>query len=116
MKRALFCLSILWMLSPWAWADASAEIQHLLKFIGGSGCTFVRNGEAHDSPAARKHIEGKYAYAKRWIETTEQFIEYTATKSSLSGERYRVICDGQEEPSADWLTRELERYRASGGD
>jgi hypothetical protein len=115
MKRALVCFPILLILSHLAWADTVAEIRHLLGFIGGSGCTFVRNAESHDSAAAREHIEKKYAYVKRWIDTAEQFIEYTATKSSVSGEVYRVICNGRDEPSADWLTRELKSFRDSGG-
>jgi hypothetical protein len=115
MKRTLFFLPVFCLLSHWAWADATAEIQHLLGYIGGSDCSFVRNGQEHDSAAARDHIENKYDYARRWIETAEQFIAYTATKSSISGELYQVICDGRKEPSAVWLTRELKRFRAAGG-
>lgn len=95
------------------YADTQSEIDHLLGFIETSDCVFVRNGSQHDAAAARDHIERKYAYAKRWINTTEQFIEYTATKSSTTGKRYSVICAGREEPSADWLKRELRRFRAS---
>ena len=64
--------------------------------------------------AARSHIERKYEYAKRWIRTAEQFIEHTATKSSISGEPYSVTCSGREELSSDWLKRELERFRTAG--
>ena len=110
--RAFVCLfAILWVQSFCAWADASTEIQHLLSFIGSSGCTFVRNGEEYDAAAARSHIERKYEYAKRWIRTAEQFIEHTAAESSISGEPYGVICSGREERSSDWLKRELERFR-----
>jgi hypothetical protein len=92
--------------------EPRCEIEHLLTFIGKSQCSFIRNGEAHDSADARAHIQRKYDYAKRWIETSEQFIEYTATRSSTTNRAYSVICKGREEPSADWLTRELERLRA----
>jgi hypothetical protein len=100
-----------------AWADTAAEIDHLLGFIASSPCRFVRNGEEYDAADARAHIARKYNYAKRWIQTAEQFIEYTATKSSTSGQSYRVICPGRDEPSADWLMRELVRFREaeSGG-
>ena len=87
----------------------------MLDLIGSSDCTFVRNGEAHDAAAARDHIQGKYDYARRWIQSAEQLIEHAATKSSISGIPYRVICAGREEPSSDWLTRELARFRAESG-
>lgn len=118
MRKALAVFLILGSISLGAWADAAAEINHLLGFIGGSPCRFVRNGDEYDAPAARAHIERKYDYAKRWIQTAEQFIEYAATKSSITGASYRVICSGREESSADWLRRELARFRAglrSGG-
>ena len=104
-------LLILWLLSPASQADTQSEIDRLLDFIGKSQFSFIRNGEAHDGLDARAHIERKYGYAKRWIETTEQFIEYTATKSSTTDEPYRVTCSGREELSANWLKRELARLR-----
>ncbi|MGB5734506.1 MAG: DUF5329 domain-containing protein [Thiohalocapsa sp.] len=109
---AVLCL-ILWAITLAAYADTASEIDHLLDFIQASDCVFIRNGDEHDAAAARDHIQRKYAYAKRWIETSEQFIEYTATKSSTTGKTYSVICAGRKEPSADWLNRELSRFRAS---
>ena len=111
-NAAVLCL-ILWAITRVAYADTASEIDHLLGFIEASDCVFVRNGDKHDAAAARDHIQRKHAYAKRWIETAEQFIEYTATKSSTTGKSYSVICAGREEPSADWLKRELGRFRAS---
>jgi len=113
--RALALLLILFSFTVAASADTTREIDHLLEFIGSSSCTFFRNGEEYDATAARGHIERKYKYAQKWIETAEQFIEYTATRSSISGEPYRVICSGREELSADWVKRELARFRAAAG-
>jgi len=112
MKQVPAVFLILWSISLGSWADSVREIDHLLDFIGSSRCTLVRNGEEHDAAAARTHIEGKYDYARRWIQTAEQFIEYAATKSSLSGSPYHVICSGREESSFDWLMRELSLFRA----
>jgi len=98
---------------PGARADAAGEIDHLLEFIGSSECTFIRNGEPHDAADARAHIERKYDYGKRWLETAEQFIEHAATRSSVSGVLYRVNCDGRVELSSEWLMGELTRYRAT---
>jgi hypothetical protein len=114
MKRIVLLAALLWVQSSGAWAGTDAEIRHLLDFIGASGCTFVRNGEEHDAEAARSHIEMKYGHARRWIRTAEQFIEHTATQSSISREPYRVICAGREEYSGDWLKRELARFRGTG--
>ena len=114
--RAHALLLILFSLIPAASADTTQEIDHLLDFIGSSSCIFIRNAAEYDATAARSHIERKYEYARKWIETAEQFIEYTATRSSISGEPYRVICSGREELSADWMRRELARFRAASGE
>ncbi len=111
MRDALTALLILWSVSLATPADTQCEIDRLLDFVEKSLCSFIRNGEAHESVDARAHIERKYDYAKRHIQTTEQFIEYTATQSSTSGEPYRVRCSGHEEPSASGLKRELARLR-----
>lgn len=104
---------MMWTMILPAAADTDEEIDHLLAFVGSSGCTYVRNGKQYDSAEARDHIERKYDYIKDRISTTEEFIRYAATESSISGKPYTVICGGEEEPSADWLQRELARYRAA---
>ena len=91
--------------------QAEAEITHLLDFIARSGCTFIRNGSEYPAPEARSHMEMKYDYGKEKITRAEQFIEYIATKSSLTGRPYRVRCEGREQPTSEWLSAELERYR-----
>ena len=93
-------------------AETETEIQYLLSFIEGSGCTFERNDTYYSAAEARSHIQNKYDYAKRWILTTEDFIQYTATKSSISGKPYYVLCQDERQPSAQWLMAELERYRS----
>jgi hypothetical protein len=92
-------------------ADMDAEIQYLKDLVGASECIFIRNGAEYDSADALKHIMRKYRAARRHIKTTEDFIRLTATKSSLSGKPYRVLCGGREVPCADWLHDELARYR-----
>ena len=92
-------------------AEMETEIEHLLCYIETSGCTFNRNGAIHASEEAGEHIRKKYAYAKRWIKTTEDFIKHAATKSSVSGKAYTVSCDGVEMPTAKWLEEELLRFR-----
>ena len=88
------------------------EIQHLLTYLKNSGCQMERNGSKHDAQEAVEHIQKKYDYYKDDIKTTEDFIERSASRSSLSGRAYQVLCPGEEaRPTADWLKEELERYR-----
>ncbi|HET7135629.1 MAG TPA: DUF5329 domain-containing protein [Casimicrobiaceae bacterium] len=97
-----------------AFAASSAsndEIDHLLQYVAASHCTFVRNGSEYPAEKARDHLVDKYRFAGSRIATAEQFIEYLATKSSLSGEPYHVHCGKQAELSAAWLGAELKRYR-----
>lgn len=88
-----------------------AEIQHLLKFVESSQCTFLRNGSSHDSINARSHIEMKYNHVKSRVDSTEDFIKYAATRSSLSGKQYEVVCNGKRHATGNWLLLELLRFR-----
>ena len=81
---------------------ADQEIDYLLSFVAGSGCTFLRNNSAHDSADAADHLRNKYARGKRWVSSAEQFIDRIATGSSFSGEPYRVRCDEIETNSGEW--------------
>lgn len=54
----------------------------------------------------------EYLVAKGLITDSEAFIEEAATKSSISGQPYKVRCPNQkEEPSAVWLGSELRKIR-----
>jgi len=88
------------------------EIDHLLDFVQNSGCTIDRNGKTYSASEAISHIQKKYSYFKSDIETTEDFIALSATKSTLSGRYYLVSCDGAEQiRTQDWLLRELGEFR-----
>ncbi len=103
------------MLAAAAHSGTADEIQHLLDYISGSGCIFVRNGVESDAAAARKHIESKYAYAKGHVGSAEDFIRLLASRSSMTGEPYVVRCGSSQFLSGDWLTDELRRYRPDPG-
>ncbi|MDU9051143.1 MAG: DUF5329 domain-containing protein [Candidatus Electrothrix sp. Rat3] len=114
MKGLVLLMAI--MLTGTAQADVSPEQQpevaHLLSFVRSSPCTINRNGATHQGEEAAAHIRKKYDYYRNKIKTTEQFIEYSASKSTMSGKYYTVHCDGQEPiRTRDWLLRELEEYR-----
>ena len=103
----LFCLLMLLSSHTSAAAGTTEEIASLLLFIEQSECTFIRNGNHYDALKAREHIEKKYAYYKERISSAEDFILYSATKSSITGEPYRVICKGVNMITSDWLKAEL---------
>lgn len=109
MKRIL-CLSI-YLFSLNCYANIK-EINHLLEFVSLTECVYERNGERHTGKEAAKHIQKKYDYYQDDIKSTEDFIDLAATKSSVSGKPYRVICpDKQAISSKIWLTTELLAFR-----
>jgi hypothetical protein len=92
-------------------ADTETEIKHIIEYIESSKCSFIRNGKEYNTKETLVHILNKYEYTKRWIKSAEDFIKYTATKSSMSGRPYTVRCDGREILCAEWLSEELNRFR-----
>jgi hypothetical protein len=106
-------LSVLCMPFAQATNNTEQEIKHLFEFISQSDCIFIRNNTEYPAIEARDHMQTKYDYAKRWVGSAEQFIERIATKSSISGNRYQVRCQGKLLYTDNWLKQELARYRAS---
>ncbi|NJM91329.1 MAG: DUF5329 domain-containing protein [Rhodospirillaceae bacterium] len=96
-------------------AGPQAEIGHLLDFIAGSPCAFIRNGVAYDGAQAVGHIKDKYDYYRADIRSAEDFIALAASKSAMSGKPYLVQCDAAEMPAAEWLTLELSAFRQRSG-
>ena len=94
-------------------AGTTEEIASLLHFIEQSECTFIRNGKQYDTLEARQHIEKKYTFFKERITTAEDFIQYSAARSSITGKPYRVLCNGVSMNSSDWLNAELDKMRTS---
>ncbi|MEO6665873.1 MAG: DUF5329 family protein [Nitrospiria bacterium] len=93
---------------------AGTEIASLLNTLVASECQFYRNGSWHTGAEAKEHLQMKLeSYAKKGVITSsEEFIARAATRSSLSGQLYKVRCPNhEEEPSAVWLRRELNHLR-----
>ena len=87
-------------------------VQILLTRVSESGYVFIRNGKEYDSRDAAKHMRRKYEHFEDEIETPEQFIELAATKSMMTGRRYRIrLPDGTEMDTSDWLLDELTSLR-----
>jgi hypothetical protein len=91
---------------------AQAEITALLTAVGASGCTFIRNGEPGDAAGARAHLERKYRYARKKLDSAETFIERVASQSSTTGRPYLVECRGEpQERAREWLFARLAEIR-----
>ena len=88
------------------------EVEHLLSFVKNTPCQVSRNGNYVKGVDAVAHIQKKYDYFRDKISTTKQFIDYSATKSMLSGKHYMVKCGHQPpQKTEDWLLNELRKYR-----
>ena len=88
------------------------EVVHLLHFLRSTSCNIDRNGKKYKGEEAYSLVLKKYKYLRDRIKTTEEFIEHSATKSTLSGEYYFVICGSeQSQRMQDWLLQELSTYR-----
>ena len=98
-------------------ATTRAEITYLMKYLRTCGCEFNRNGSWHPAVVAHDHILNKLNYirGRGAIPNAEYFIDEAATRSSLSGEAYRIRCPGKPVlESRQWLLDELKRARQSG--
>jgi hypothetical protein len=90
------------------------EIDYLLTEVGSSGCTFIRNGKRHSARVAREHLQSKRRHNAHLIDSTEDFIEKIASRSSISGKPYRIRCRGQGEQTAgEWFSTLLAEHRGS---
>ncbi len=98
-----------------AYADSvsvSSEIDHLIAYVTASDCSFIRNGSVHPTSEAVEHMKKKYQYFKKKINSAEQFIELSASKSTMSGKPYFIKCPGaKQKQSRIWLLEELHHYR-----
>ena len=96
-------------------ADYQLEIDHLLEFVDNAPCQINRNGKIYEANKAGAHIQKKYRYFEDKIDTSERFIELSATKSTMSGKYYTVKCgDTEWIKTQDWLLEELQNFREQG--
>lgn len=112
--RGMVFITVLLLVPAYSFAtEMQDEIRHLLEFVANTQCKYERNGSSHSGPDAVNHIKTKYDYFKDDIDTTEKFIELSATKSTMSGKFYMINCEGKEKiKSQQWLLQELDKYRS----
>ena len=100
------------VISGFALADTETEIEHLLKFVASTSCQYERNGTLYDGAEAKSHIQKKYDHFRHKIKSSEEFIKYSATNSTMSGKKYKIHCENTPiQNSSDWLLDELKKYR-----
>lgn len=87
----------------------SAKIERLIASIGSlDGAVFLRNGDEHDAKEAADHLRTKWKAADDEAMTAEQFIDAIASKSSISGEPYRIrLGDGWVVLAGEYLRERL---------
>jgi len=121
MRGGVALLAILVCANLWGTAAAApppavkVEIDYLLQYVEESRCEFYRNGSWYTASRARAHLQLKYDHllARDRVASAEDFIDRAATRSSMSGQPYRVRCaDGIVHDAGDWFSDALARYRA----
>lgn len=95
-------------------SEEAKKIELLLAGIGTmENVVFIRNGKEYSSKKAAGHLRLKWEKAGSRVKTAEDFIELCGSKSSISGEPYKIrFPDGRIENSAlilKELLKEIER-------
>ena len=90
------------------------KIAALLDAIeAAKGVTFIRNDEEYPAWAARQWIERKYVKYGAGIQTADEFIKRTASRSETTGRPYLIrLPDGRTTESAYWLRPRLAEIEA----
>jgi Family of unknown function (DUF5329) len=121
MLRRCFLVTVLGaaVLATAARAEPSAHeqgrIERLIRFVEAQkNMKFIRNGSEYNSTDAAKFLRGKLESMGDEVKTAREFIERIASKSSMSGEPYRVkFADGRLLLAAQFLGDELRRMDAN---
>lgn len=121
MKRYLFCIVSVFISAFSVFTYASntnnleKDIDWLIEQVRISGYVFIRNGDEHSSEEAAQHIRKKYEYYKDKIRTVQDFIDYAASKSAITGRPYLVKDrQGKINKTGEWLMKKYkERQRKS---
>ena len=94
MKKLLLWLMLLSLMGGYAYAQDSGEAAKIRYLIGSvealQGVAFIRNGEEYDAKKAADHLRLKLKMAGERVKTAEDFIRLCGSKSSVSGEAYRM--------------------------
>ncbi len=69
---------------------------------------FLRNGSLYDATTAAKHLRMKWNKAGSKIKSAQEFIDQIASKSSITGNEYKIVfADGKEILAGTFLNEKL---------
>ena len=90
----------------------AAKIRHLIASIETlEGAKFLRNGGEYNAKAAADHLRLKLKTAGDRVKTADDFIRLCGSKSSLSGEKYRIrLADGTTKDSEVFFRNKLKSF------
>ncbi|WP_187261700.1 DUF5329 family protein [Pontibacter beigongshangensis] len=93
------------------------KIDGLISYVENlQGATFIRNGSEHTPQDAAAHLRAKFDKHHAKIKSANEFIELLATKSSVSGEYYKIrLSDGSTTETYKLLHQELARIETEAG-
>ena len=84
------------------------KISFLIAVISKLDAKFIRNGSEYSPVDAADHLKMKRKKAGTRIKTAREFISAVASKSSASGEVYKIkFKDGHVEESGAYLLKKL---------
>ncbi len=94
------------------------KVERLIAYIRNmKDAKFIRNGSEHPPEQAADHLQAKYKKHAALIQTAEVFIEKLATKSSATGEVYKIkTANGEFLPLGQLLKQELNRINEATAD
>ena len=115
MRTPLITFLLLLIISSVLWARDPREekrIEHLLQTVESlKGAAFIRNGTGYNAKDAGKHLRMKLAKAGDRVKTAEDFIEGCASRSSFSGDAYKIrLPDGTITETASFFRAKLREF------
>jgi hypothetical protein len=95
-------------------AAEQARIDRLIDAVAKrTDIKFVRNKKDYSGSQAADFLRGKLKWRLDKVATVQDFIEQVGTRSTTSGDVYRVrLADGRLLSSADFLRQELRRIES----
>jgi hypothetical protein len=92
-------------------AGERSRIEGLIAAVGRrNDIRFLRNGKEYSAAQAADFLRGKFQWQIENIATVQEFIDRVGTRSTTSGDVYKVrLGDGRIVACAEFLTQELRR-------
>ena len=93
-------------------ASEAAKIEYLIRSVAElQDAQFIRNGRAHDSESAAKHLRAKLKASGSRVKSAEDFIDKCASESLTSGRPYRIrFAGGREMEAREFFKRKLAEH------